>query len=159
MSKRNQKTVRLAFTGLLAAIIILFTCLPLNISGLEMTLCMLPIAIGAVALGPAPRILCGLCAGLVFKALKNIDKTKFLSYAAGCLVCPLLNTVLFMTSLMLCFGNSDLIQGFMSSLGIFNPLLFVLAFVGIQGLVEAVVNFVLATAVSKAVAAQKLIEI
>lgn len=199
MSNVNIKTVKIAFTGMLAAIIVLFTCLPLNISGLEMTLCMLPIAIGAVVIGPTtgailggfygicsfmqcfglfapspfgqtllsinplftaitcivPRVLCGFIAGLVFKALSNIDKTKFLSYAAGCLVCPLLNTVFFMTSLMVLFGSTDLIQGFMKTLGIFNPFLFVLAFVGIQGLVEAIINFVLATAISKALASQK----
>ena len=204
MTKINQKTVRLSFMGLLAAVIILLIFLPLNISGLEMTLTMIPIAVGAVVLGPTagailggfygvcsflqcfglflpspfgaalleinppfspiltavtciiPRILCGWIAGLVFKAINKIDRTKFLSFAAGCLICPLLNTVFFMTCIMVFFGNSDLIQGYMTALKIANPFIFVFAFVGIQGLIEAVINFVLATGVSKALSAQKL---
>ena len=193
MTKTNKKTVRLVLMALLSAIIIMLTCLPLRTMGFEITLAVIPIAVGAVVLGPVcgailggvygicsflqclglllpsplgmgliainpvftaitcivPRVLCGLFAGLVYKALKNIDKTNFLSHSLACLTCPLLNTVFFMSSLMIFFGQTELMQGFMDTLGVYNPLMFVLAFVGINGLVEAIACFVIATAVAK----------
>jgi len=59
---------------------------------------------------------------------------------------------------MLFFGQTELIQGYMQQLGVYNPFLFVLAFVGVNGLVEALTCFFLGTAVAKAldVAAKKL---
>ena len=116
-----------------------------------------PLGMGLIAINPVftaitcivPRVLCGLFAGLVYKALKNIDKTNFLSHSLACLTCPLLNTVFFMSSLMIFFGQTELMQGFMDTLGVYNPLMFVLAFVGINGLVEAIACFVIATAVAK----------
>ena len=105
-----------------------------------------------------PRILCGFLAGVIFSALRKVDKTKLLRYTIACLACPLLNTLFFMTTLMLLFGQTDLIQGYMAQLGVYNPFLFVLAFVGINGLVEALACFFIGTAVAKAldVAAGKL---
>ena len=46
-------------------------------------------------------------------------------------------------------------QSFMDTLGVYNPIMFVLAFVGINGLVEAIACFVIATAVSKALTLNK----
>ncbi len=199
MTKTNQKTVRLVLMALLSAIIILLTCLPLRTMGLEISLAVIPIAVGAVVLGPTagailggvygvcsflqclglllpsplgielfaispiftvitciiPRVLCGLFAGLVFKALKKVDKTNFLSHSAACLTCPILNTVFFMSALMIFFGQTELMQGYMEILGVYNPFMFVLAFVGINGVVEAIACFVIATAVSKALTLNK----
>ena len=190
----KSKIFRLTILAMLTAIILLVTYLPIQTLGLEISLAMVPISIGACILGykggailggiygifsfmqclgmikPSqfgialyainpiytvitcivPRILCGLLAGLIFQAVAKIDKKKILSYAAGCLACPLLNTVFFMSSIMIFFGNTELIKGFMEMLGVFNPFLFVLAFVGINGLVEAIVCFVLGSAISKA---------
>lgn len=199
MTKTKKQTVRLVLMALLTAIIVMLTCLPLRTMGFEITLAVIPIAVGAVVLGPVagavlggvygicsflqclglllpsplgmgllainpiftvitcivPRVLCGLFAGLVFKGLKNIDKTNFLSHSAACLTCPLLNTVFFMSSLMILFGQTELMQSFMDTLGVYNPIMFVLAFVGINGLVEAIACFVIATAVSKALTLNK----
>lgn len=202
MNQKKTNVLRLALLAMLTAIILLVTCLPLQTLGLEISLAMVPISVGAVLLGPSggavlggiygvfsflqclgflkpsalgialyaispvytvltciiPRILCGLLAGLIFSALRRIDKTKLLRYTAACLACPLLNTVFFMSALMLFFGQTELIQGYMQQLGVYNPFLFVLAFVGVNGLVEALTCFFLGTAVAKAldVAAKKL---
>lgn len=58
-----------------------------------------------------------------------------------------------MTSLVVVFYNTDYIQGFVSALGVSNPFTFVVAFVGVQGLIEAVVCFVLAGAISRTLGA------
>lgn len=99
-----------------------------------------------------PRVLAGWLGGLIFSALSKIDKTKFVSYAVTCLAIPLLNTLFFMSALVLCFFNTEYIQGVMSALGATNVLTFVIAFVGINGLVEAIVCFIAGTAISKALA-------
>ena len=50
-----------------------------------------------------PRILMGWLTGLIFQGLKKVDKTKFVSYVITSLSGSLLNTILFMTSLMIFF--------------------------------------------------------
>ena len=94
------------------------------------------------------RLLAGFVAGVIFKAVKKLK----LSYEISCLAGPLLNTLFFMGSLVLFFYNTEFIQGIATSLGVANPFTFVVAFVGIQGMVEAVACFVIATIVSKNVA-------
>ena len=48
------------------------------------------------------------------------------------------------------FYNTEYIQGIASGLGAGNPILFVAAFVGIQGLIEAGICFVIGSIVSRA---------
>ncbi len=96
------------------------------------------------------RILMGLCCGLIFKALYAIDKTKLISFGAASLCGALLNTIFFMSTLMAFFYHTDFIQGFVQYFGSTNPFAFVLAFVGFQGLMEAIICFVAGAAVSKA---------
>lgn len=62
-----------------------------------------------------PRILEGLLSGLIFKAVRG--KNKNLAYFAGGLACPVLNTIFYMSSLVLFFYNTDYIQGFVDALG------------------------------------------
>ena len=69
------------------------------------------------------------------------------------LACPLLNTLLFMGSLVMFFFNTDYIQNIASGLGTSNPLFFVILFVGVQGAVEAVACTILGSAVSRALGA------
>ncbi|MDD6490009.1 MAG: ECF transporter S component [Clostridia bacterium] len=99
-----------------------------------------------------PRVLAGWLGGLIFSALSKIDKTKIVSYIVTCLAVPLMNTLFFMSALVLCFFNTEFIQGVMSALGATNVLGFVVAFVGINGVIEAAVCFVAGTAISKALA-------
>lgn len=96
------------------------------------------------------RILMGVCCGLIFRALSRIDKTKLLSFGAASLMGALLNTVFFMSALVAFFYRTDYIQGFVQMLGAANPFVFVLGFVGVQGLLEAIICFVAGAAISKA---------
>lgn len=99
------------------------------------------------------RMLMGLLAGIVFKAMAASGKkgvrvaSVFVTSALG----PLFNTVFFMTTLCLCFYNTEYVQGFVTTLGAANPFIFVLLFVGLNGVVEIIVNFIVCSAASKAI--------
>ena len=164
----------------------------LSDTGLSITFLTVPVAVGAMILGPVggaicglafgitsfmqcfgmgafgtmlfsinplgtafvcivPRILEGWLTGLIFKAIRQ--KMKNGAYLVASLACPFLNTLFFMSALVLIFYHTDYIQGFVTSLGVSNPFTFVLAFVGAQGLIEAVVCFILAGAISRALSA------
>ncbi|MFT4146402.1 MAG: ECF transporter S component [Mobilitalea sp.] len=192
---RRNKTLKMVQLALFIAIIVLMAFTPIGYiktPGLEITLIVVPVTVGAILLGPAagailggvfgitsfiqcfgmspfgaallainpigtfilcliPRILMGWLSGVCFAALKKIDKTKSISYAVANLVGPLLNTVLFMTTLVLIFYSSDYIQGMVNSLNATNPFAFAVGFVAVNGLIEMVICFVLGTAVSKTV--------
>ena len=98
-----------------------------------------------------PRVLEGLLCGMVFQGIRKVSKNS--AYFAASLACPLLNTLFFMSAVVLIFYHTEYIQGFVQALGVSNPFTFVLAFVGIQGLIEAGVCFLLASAVSRTLGA------
>ena len=89
--------------------------------------------------------------GVAFKGLNKLDKTNLWSFGAAGLIGALCNTVLFMTTLCLCFYNTEYIQGFVAALGSANAFLFVIAFVGVNGLVEGAVCLITGAAIAKAV--------
>lgn len=162
--------------------------------GLSITLLSVPVAVGAIMLGPSagailggvfgitsfiqcfglepfgtilfpinpvgtfilcmvPRILMGWLTGLIFAGIRKIDKTKNISYAATCLAAPLLNTVLFMPTLMIFFYNNSQFQNieFIKAIGAENAVALIIAMAGINALAEAAVCFVLGTAIAKAI--------
>ena len=174
--------------AMMIAIILLMSFTPLGYlrtPGLSITLLTIPVAVGAIILGPKGGAVCGLAfgatsfymavtgsssfaaalfninpfgtfivcivarvlegwiTGLIFAALYKSPAKKFSHYVAS-LACPLLNTFFFMGY------NTDYIQGIVSSLGVSNPVVFVAAFVGVQGLIEAGFCFVVGSIVSKA---------
>lgn len=96
-----------------------------------------------------PRILMGFLAGWIFKGLARLDKThtKAIAYSVTSLCGALLNTVFFVGALLLLFGQSDYIMSLRAGMGLFA---FVVAFVGTNGVIEAIVCFVVAAAISKA---------
>ncbi len=99
------------------------------------------------------RILAGWLCGLIFKTMdRRLSHTKgsLASYITASLSGALLNTLFFMSALCLCFYGTDYIQGIAQNLGSDNVFLFVVLFVGIQGLVEAALGSVVGTGVSKA---------
>ncbi len=195
MTTTNLRTIKLVQLALFSAIIFLMAFTPIGYiktPGLEITLLVVPVTVGAIVLGPVagailggmfgltsfiqcfgisafgatllginpigtfivtmiPRILMGWLAGLIFIGMKKIDKTKLkgISYAVANLAGPLLNTVFFMGTLVLFFYQTDYLQGFADTLGTENVFTFILAFVGVNGLIEAAVCFVLGTAISK----------
>lgn len=95
------------------------------------------------------RMLAGWLTGLIFRALYRA-KPGNLAFGVAALLGPVLNTVFFMGSLVLFFYNTDYIQGFVTALGATNPFMFVLLFVGVQGLIEAAVGFVVSGLLSRA---------
>lgn len=190
----NSRTLKMVQLALFTAIILLMAFTPIGYiktPGLEITLLVVPVAVGAIILGPTsgailggvfgltsfiqcfgaspfgaallgispvgtfivcmvPRILMGWMTGLIFIGLKKWDKTRSISHVVANLAGPLLNTVFFMTTLILFFYNTEFIQGIAAGYGTTNIFAFSAAFVTINGLIEAGVCFVLGTAISKA---------
>lgn len=69
----------------------------------------------------------------------------------GAVSAPLLNTVFYMGLMCLLFYNCDYVQNMIAATGATNPILFVLAVVGVQGVIEVLVCGVIGTIISKAV--------
>lgn len=80
-----------------------------------------------------PRILMGYLCGLIFKGIAKFNKP--VGYMVASLGGAILNTVFFMGALILFFGRTDYIMGFRGELNIFA---FLIAFVGLQGLLEII---------------------
>ena len=159
------------------AIIIIMAFTPLGyikLPGLTITFLTIPVAVGAIILGPVgglicgltfgltslyqavtggsvftfalfnispvftiiltvvPRTLEGLLTGLIFKGLHNIRSVQKVSYYIASLACPLLNTLLFMSTLVALFYRTDFIQTYVTKFAASNPFTFVIAFVGTQ---------------------------
>ena len=97
------------------------------------------------------RVLMGLCVGLIFRALSRLTGRSLASYVTAAVCAPLLNTVFYMGLMCLIFYNCEYVQNLVATTGAANPILFVLAVVGVQGLIEILVCGVLGTIISKAV--------
>ncbi|MEG1886558.1 MAG: ECF transporter S component [Oscillospiraceae bacterium] len=97
-----------------------------------------------------PRVLMGLLTGLIFMAMKKFSKNNTLPYAISSVSGALLNTLMFMSALILFFYNTDFIMGFVNTLGAANAFVFAAMFVGLNGVVEIIVAFVLCFPITKA---------
>jgi len=105
-----------------------------------------------------PRVFVGLLTALIFKALQKIDKTKVVSYAVACLCCPLLNTLLFLGTLWLCFGGDLASNADLNALlgGSVNGIVAVFTvFAGVNGIVEAIATTIVGTPIAKALSVVK----
>lgn len=95
------------------------------------------------------RVACGLCCALLFRAASRLlpsrPKTACL---VGALSAPILNTVFFMGCLLLFFYNMEQIQNMIAAFSVPNLLLLAVSMVGLQGVIEAAVCGVAATAVT-----------
>jgi len=191
----SQKTKQMVQMAILIAIMLIFAFTPIGyikVGVIEITLMIIPVAIGAIVLGPAagailggvfgltsfiqcfgmsafgtflfslnpvltfiicmiPRILCGWLSGLLFKLLQKIDKTKLVSYFAASLSTALLNTLFFIGAIIIFFWKNDAFLTQMSSWGMATDHIwpFLVGFVGLNGVVEAAVNFVIGGAIAK----------
>lgn len=97
-----------------------------------------------------PRVLIGLCSGLVFKAMTKQGKAcKNWGYFVSCLVGSVTNTVLFIGLIWVFFGRSDFILGLTGSSTSIITIFSVLA--GVNALVEIPVNTLLGGGVIKGV--------
>ncbi len=121
-----------------------------------------PFGVALLAINPVttfivcmvPRILMGWLAGLIFKGLSKVDKSKNVAYAVTGLTGSLINTVLFMGLLILFFYNTEYIQGIAASVGANNAFVFFIAMAGLNGTVEAIVCLIISTAITKAIYGQ-----
>jgi uncharacterized membrane protein len=174
----NSRTIRLTETAVLVAIILIMAFTQIGyvrIGPLSISLITIPVAVGAVMLGPGTgallgaifgitsfiqcfagdafgaallsinpfftflvcvptRTLAGFLSGAVFGAVRK--KFRVPAYYIGSFAMAFLNTVFFMTVLVLCFWNAPAVQTWSQSLNAFNPLIFILASVSVNAAVE-----------------------
>lgn len=97
------------------------------------------------------RILCGWLAGWVFCGLRKIDRTKIVSYYVASLCTALFNTIFYMAGMLIFFWHDDRFIGLMTDYGLptRNIWVFLVGFVGLNGVIEAIVNFIIGGTVSK----------
>ena len=195
---KNTKLYNFVLLALFVALELVFRLIGLGrvpIGPLNMSFLTVPIAVGAMLLGPVQgmilgavfglcslwdavtgsggmtniffgispvhtvilcvvtRALMGLLTGLVFKAIRKIDKTNTIAYFVGAFSAPFLNTLLFMGYIVAAFYGTEYVQGLVADKGATNPLMFVVLLVGLQGLIEMVVCTITGGAASKGVAA------
>ncbi len=94
------------------------------------------------------RVLMGVCTGWIAKALSKTSMDLYLRCVLSGLCAALLNTIFFMSTLIIFFYQSDYIQALVSVQQVSNPFMFVIVFVGIQGVIEAVTCAIVSGAVS-----------
>ena len=178
----NKKVLTIAETAVLVAIVILMAFTPLGylkIGPLSITFLPIPVAVGAIVLGPVggailgaafgltsflqclgigpdaplgmlifqvnpwlagitcivPRILEGFFSALVFRAFSRKEKNP-ISYTAASFTAPFTNTVLFVGSLVLFYGNNEKVKEFFGVERVFE---IIVAIVTINALIELVV--------------------
>lgn len=191
----NRTNVRwLTQLALLAAILLVMNYTPLGylqLGPLSASLLTVPVAIGAMTMGPlagailggifgatsfiqmvegksamgaalfsvnpfgafvvsfVARVLEGLCAALIFNALrKAMPKKEKLCCVIGAICTPVLNTVFFMGFLVLFFYNCDYVQNLAQTLGATNAFMFIVLLVGVQAVIEWLICGVVASAVT-----------
>lgn len=97
------------------------------------------------------RVLMGWLTGLIYRGLQTVDKNKIVNFFVSGLCGALLNTCFFMVFLVVLFGQTQFIMDIQASLGATSVLGFIVAMVGVQGLIEAAVSCVLGAVISKAI--------
>ncbi len=96
-----------------------------------------------------PRILMGLLAGLIFRSFpKQKTAMRHVSYAVSSLSGALLNTLFFMTGLILLFGRTEYILNMQGGKSV---LAFLAGLVGVNGLIEAAACLVIGTALCEGI--------
>ncbi|MBQ6696185.1 MAG: ECF transporter S component [Lachnospiraceae bacterium] len=128
-----------AWLGLVFSIVVLFTdagaFLAVNVPGTIITV----IVKGTVA---------GLVAGLVYLALEK--KNRFVAVIAAAIACPVTNTGIFLLGCVLFF--MDTINGWASAAGFANAGTYmIIGMVGVNFLVELVLNIILSSAIVRIV--------
>lgn len=102
------------------------------------------------------RMLAGFIPGFINKIVGK--KNKQIGHLLACILVPILNTAFFMLMLVLCFYKTPIIQDFVLGNDITNPFVFVLAFVGINGLVEIICGICISFPVAKVLDKAKVLE-
>ncbi len=133
-----------ALLGTMFGITSLIQCFGMSPFG-AMLLGVNPVLTAVVCL--IPRFLMGLCTGFIASMFKKNGSVRVERSIVPSLAGALLNTLFFMTALILCFWNTEEIQNLAGGK---NILSFCVAFVGINGLIEAVVCALLGSAIGPA---------
>ena len=140
-----------AITGTVFGITSFATCFGKDIFGT--TLCGIsPVLTGILCIGT--RLLAGLLAGLIFCALKKVLNRYVLYYVTG-FCAALLNTLLFTSTLILFFANTEYLQGFIAGKNLF---IFACTFVGINAIFEIIAATLLTGLIGTALNKANLIE-
>ena len=194
--KKGMNVKDLTTLGLLTGILLVMAFTPLgyfHTLGVDISLMMIPVGIGAMLMGPKAgawlgfifgatsfyqaltgtsvfsatlfnispvntfllciptRMLMGFVTGVIFLLASKLDKKKTVSFFVGGFFAAFLNTVFFMATLVLLFWNTEYIQGFNTAFGGVNPFLFVVMFVGVNGMLEWPASCIAGGVVSKAI--------
>ena len=178
----TNNTSKLVILGLMTGILLLMAYTPLgylNIGPLAITFNVIPVAIAAITLGPAGgaaigavfgmtsflqcigiggssamgAMLDGLLLGYIFQFVRRRTDVYMASLVTG-FCSAFLNTVFFMTALVVLFGNTEYMQGL---IGGKNIILFVCGFVGINAVCEMVSSTILTGAVGAALYRAKFV--
>lgn len=199
----KSKTKSIAVMGFVTALMIVFSATPIGsipIGPLVISLNVIPVAIAAVALGPAggaaagaifgilsflqcfgigvpsgmgatlvaidpvlafiqrfvPRALDGLIVGFIFQALSK-KTSPYIACAVTGFSTAFLNTLFFMSALVLLFGQTDYIQGLMDAKGTHNVFMFIVLFVGVNAVCEMFAATLVTSAVGAALIKGRLI--
>ena len=92
------------------------------------------------------RMLMGWLTGVIFRALRRVDRTRTVCYFIGGLIGAMLNTLFFMTVFTLGFFHTDYVQGLAGGKGI---VAFFAAMIGVNGIVEMLTCAVIGGGISK----------
>ena len=97
-----------------------------------------------------PRTLMGFLSGYLFRALNKSKLNSNISTYLTAASAPLFNSVLFITLLLLFFGNSSYIQSFVETAGTKSMVIFAFVFFGINVVSELIICSIIGFIVSKA---------
>ncbi|MCI5844340.1 MAG: ECF transporter S component [Oscillospiraceae bacterium] len=100
-----------------------------------------------------PRALDGFLVGLIFKGVSKLTNS-YVACAVTGFFSAFLNTALFMTALVVLYGNTEYVQGLMGGK---NILVFICTFVGINAVCEMLAATIVTGAVGAALCKAKLI--
>lgn len=99
-----------------------------------------------------PRLLDGLLLGFIFNGMKKVSNIHIACLVTG-FCSAFLNTVFFMTALVLLFGNTEYMQNL---IGGKNIILFICTFVGVNAVFEMLASTIITGAVGSALHKAKL---
>lgn len=91
------------------------------------------------------RALMGFCCGLIFKLLAKIDRTKIVSFVVSSFSAAILNTIFFLFTFSVLFGDGEITERFGTSISTI-----LVTVVSLNGVVEVIVCTVVGFAISKA---------
>jgi uncharacterized membrane protein len=97
------------------------------------------------------------CIGYLLVSGKKLSRMQVSAAVTG-FCSAILNTIFFMSALVILFGNTDYVRGLIDDKGNGNVLLFVVVFVGVNALFEMVICTIVTTGVGSALNKAKLIE-